>query len=355
MELARGAEPPSSPARPAAGPILLNGNENPYGPSPQAAAAMADSLTAANRYPHPGYEQLVRAIAASHRARPEEVLLAGGSTEIIRMSAAAFLRPGRKLVLAAPTFEPPTIHALAQGAEVVPVPLNHVFAHDLENMLRRIDSSTGLVYICNPNNPTASLTPRADLERLIAQLPPQTHVLIDEAYHHYVGPSGMYTSFLERRLRDPRVIVTRTFSTVYGLAGVRAGYAIADPSLVRCLQAFGTGNEVSRIAARGALAALEDQESVREFVRRNDEQKQEFFNQAMARMLKPIDSQANFVMMNVHRPPAEVVEHFARNNILIAGSFVLLDSYIRVSLGTPAEMRAFWRVWDLLPDMGGAM
>ena len=316
---------------------------------------MAESLSAANRYPYSAYEELAGAIAASHRARPDEVLLAGGSTEIIRMCAAAFLRPGRTLVLAAPTFESVAVHGLAQGAEVIPVPLNHVFAHDLESMLRRVDSSTGLVYICNPNNPTGSLTARADLERFITQLPSETHVLIDEAYHHYVGPSAMYESFLERRLRDPRIIVTRTFSTVYGLAGVRAGYAIADPSLVRRLQTFGTRNEVSRIAVRGALAALEDQESVREFVRRNDEQKQEFFNQAMARMLKPIDSQANFVMMNVHRPSAEVVEHFARNNILIAGSFVLLDSYIRVSLGTPAEMRAFWRVWDLLPDMGGAM
>src|SRR5262249_32811535 len=132
-------------------------------------------------------------------------------------------------------------------------------------------------------------------------------------------------------------------------------YGIASPATAQRMNAYLTANNVNCIAVRAAMAALNDTESVTDFVKRNMDDRQEFFNQAMARMLKPIDSHANFVMMNAYHPAEELIEHFRKNNILIGHRFPAMDSYIRVSLGTPEEMREFWRVWDKLPFAKGMM
>ena len=216
-------------------------------------------------------------------------------------------------------------------------------------MLAHAGASTTLVYICNPNNPTASLTARKDIESFIRKLPASTFVIIDEAYHHYAGQSGMYASFIDRPLDDERVIVTRTFSKVYGLAGLRLGYAVASPNVISQMQKFATEANINAIVTQAAAAALDDVDATDDFIQRNTNDRQEFFNQAMARAVKPIDSHANFVMMNTFHPAEEVIEHFRKNNILIGRRFPPLDTHIRISLGRPEEMRAFWRAWDILP------
>src|SRR4029077_4182564 len=215
--------------------------------------------------------------------------------------------------------------------------------------LAHASDSTGLVYICNPNNPTASLTARKDIENFIHNLPASTVVIIDEAYHHYAGQSGTYASFIERPLNDERVIVTRTFSKVYGLAGLRLGYAVASPKLILQMRKFATESSINAIVTQAAAAALDAVNAIDDFVQRNTNDRQEFFNQAMARAVKPIDSRANFVMLNTFHPADEVIEHFRKNNILIGRRFPPLDTYIRVSLGRPEEMHTFWQVWDALP------
>jgi histidinol-phosphate aminotransferase len=216
-------------------------------------------------------------------------------------------------------------------------------------MLSYASASTGLVYICNPNNPTGSLTRRSELQAFIGKLPAGAYVLVDEAYHHYVGGSSEYASFIDRPLNNSRVIVTRTFSTIHGLAGLRVGYAVAAPEAAAALSDHGLANNLNGVAALAATAALGDTEQVRISARRNADDRQEFCNQANARMLRTIDSHANFVMLNTARPAVEIVEHFRKNGVLVAGPFPTFDKYIRVSLGAPAEMREFWRVWDLMP------
>jgi histidinol-phosphate aminotransferase len=339
------------PTRPsnADGFIRLNSNENVYGPSRKTLEAIRAAVSTANRYPYMHYDELTARIASFHRVKPEQVLLGCGSTEILRMAAQAFLGGGKKLVQASPTFEAAYYYAQSTGAEVESVPLTAEFAHDLDGMLAHASGSTALVYICNPNNPTASITPRKHLEDFLGKLSPAAYVLIDEAYHHYAGESSRYVSFLDHPINDQRLIVARTFSKVYGLAGLRLGYGIASPATAGRMRAFATLDNVNGMVVRAAIAALDDQQAVREFVKRNADERQEFFNQAMARMLKPIDSHANFVMMNTHHPVAEVIEHFQQNNILIGRRFPAMDTYMRVSLGTPDEMQAFWRAWDLLP------
>jgi histidinol-phosphate aminotransferase len=328
--------------------VRLNNNENAYGPSKKVVDAIQSSIGGVNRYPLMD-NSLAERIADQHSVKPEQVLMGCGSTEILRMAAFAFLGRGKQLIQASPTFEATENYARAASSEVISVRLTPRFSHDLDGMQARVSASTTLVYICNPNNPTASLTPRKDLEEFINKLPASTFSVIDEAYHHYAGESGMYGSFIDHPIDNERVIVTRTFSSVYGLAGLRLGYAVAAPNAIQKMRQFASQNNVNAVVAQAALAALDDSEGVNDFVRRNMDDRQEFFNQAMARALKPIDSHANFVMMNTFHPAQDVIEHFRRNNILIGRSFPALSTYIRISLGRPDDMRRFWAAWDMLP------
>jgi len=336
----------------AADPILLYRNENPYGPSEKVLGVLRESAASGNRYPRTEYDTLTDKLAALHQVKREQIVLGCGSGEILCMAAAAFLGPGKKLVQGAPTF--PALGKLAQsaGSEVADVPLNKRYEHDLSVMLDRARSTSGLVYIVNPNNPTGTITPRKEIEALLGKLPSNVTVLIDEAYHHFASPSASYESFLDRPIGDSRVIVSRTFSKVYGLAGMRIGYAVATPEIAKRLSTGFPSWSVSVVSARAACAALDDVDYVRLGVKRNADDRQEFMNQVNARMLRALDSQTNFVMVNPMRPPHEVIEHLKKNNILIGPQYPVLDQYIRVSLGTPGEMQAFWRVWDLMPPTG---
>ena len=333
-------------------PVLLYRNENPYGPSGKVMEVLRESVASGNRYPRTEYDTLIGKLAVEHKVKPEQIVLGCGSGEILGMAALSFLKPGKKLVQAAPTF--PSLGKLAQaaGVEVVSIPLNKRYEHDLPAMLDAARTSTGLVYIVNPNNPTGTITPRKDIEAFLGKLPADVTILIDEAYHHFVTPNTAYESFLDRHFDDPRIIVSRTFSKIYGLAGMRIGYAVATPEMAKRLPAGFPNWSVSVVSAQAASAALDDVDYVRLGIKRNTDDRQEFMNQVNARMLRAIDSQANFVMVNPMRPPDEVIEHLKKNHILIGPKYPVLDKDIRVSLGTPAEMQAFWRAWDLMPATG---
>jgi histidinol-phosphate aminotransferase len=343
-------------ARPPSTPIYLDQNENAYGPSPKAIEAMRAGLLAANRYPRIEYEELAERIAKFHKIKRGQVTLGAGSREILRMAVTAYLPVRKKLVLASPTFD--EMAKLAQavaGANLVGVPLTRRSGHDLDAMLAEANTTAGIIYICNPNNPTGSLTPRKDLEVFIGKLPRSAVIVIDEAYHEYVGTSSDYVSFIDHPLDDDRVIITRTFSKIHGLAGMRVGYAVSSPQRSRELSASRLPWGINFVAAHAAAAALEDSEYVRLCAERNRSDRQEFYNMVNARMMRQIDSLTNFVLMNTGIPGAQVLEHFRKNNILLGPLVPQMDKHIRVSMGVPEEMREFWRVWDLLPPHEMAM
>jgi histidinol-phosphate aminotransferase len=339
----------------APGPIRLDRNENAYGPSQNAIAAMNEGAASANRYPDADCESLANRIAQMHGVAPEQVVLGCGSSEILRLTAVRFLGPGRRLVIASPSWNPMADFARSTGAEVVAVSLTKEFSHDLIAMLAGITGSPALVYICNPNNPTGSLTPLKELVAFIRQLPSTTYIVIDEAYHHYAARSSRDASVIEGLMDDNRVIVTRTFSGIYGLAGLRVGYGITSPHTAELLAAGRLPFGVNLVAARAATAALSDAEHVRVCVQRNANDRQEFLNQANARMLRAIDSHTNFLMLNTGRQAEEVVKHFRKNDIILPRPFPSMDNYIRVSLGTREDMLQFWRVWDMLPSQKVSM
>jgi histidinol-phosphate aminotransferase len=348
-ELAFSELVPGSRASEPGGLIILSRNENAYGPSQKVIASMQQSLQFANRYPDPSAAALQERVAASHSVKPNQVVMGCGSGEILTTSAAAFLGPGKKLITALPTFEAIGRYAKVLGADVVEVPLTKDYAHDLPAMLARADASTGLVYICNPNNPTGSLTPRKDLENFVRQLPPTTNVLLDEAYHHFVGANPEYVSFLDQPMNDDRLMVMRTFSKVFGLAGMRIGYAVGAPEKIQALSSRRLAEGLNAVGARCALIAYDDSDYVKFSANRNAEDRQEFFAQAKSRKVQVIPSSTNFAMLQTNRKATDVIEHFRKNNVAIARLFPSMSSFVRVSFGKPEEMKEFWRLWDILP------
>ena len=230
--------------------LRLHRNENGYGPSTRVIRALQDSVAnVVQRYPEYEADALRRRLASLHGVTPDRIVLGCGASEVLQMAAEAFLGPRTKVVTARPTFDVLGRFAEQRGATVVALPLTEQHAHDLERMLTSVDGSTGLVYICNPNNPTGTLTRRQDLEAFLRRLPQRTYVVIDEAYHHYVDPSAEYASFIDRPIDDPRIVVTRSFSKLFGLAGARVGYAVAAPSTARMLSACRLPDGVNALAA----------------------------------------------------------------------------------------------------------
>ena len=327
-------------------PVILNSNENPYGPFASVQRELAATLGMVNRYPDDQYDALWQVIGKLHGVRPEEITLGAGSTDILRMAAQAFCSRSRRLITAAPTFEALAMYAQRNGSAVTQVPLRADFSHDLDAMLAKIDSSTDLVYICNPNNPTGSITPRAEIEAFIAKVPQHAYVLVDEAYHHFaVGASG-YESFADKRVDDPRVIVARTFSKIYGLAGLRVGYAVGTAETIDRLSTFSVFDTPNVLAARAATAGLSDPAALASAVKRSNADRDEFLRQAASRKLKSIPSSANFVMFETGRPIRALIEQFKQHDVLIGRPFPPYEKHARISLGTPDEMKAFWKAWD---------
>jgi histidinol-phosphate aminotransferase len=332
--------------------MRLDRNINPYGPSKRVIAAMTDAVNAANIDSQDDVEVLRARIADEHGVTPQQVVVGNGSDSILRLAIDTFAARGRPIVTAAPTFELIAGHARRAAHQVIEIPLGADGSHDLDAMLARVTAlKAGLVYVCNPNNPTGTLTRWRDLEVFLTKLPASVHVVIDEAYHHYVDDASDYRSFIGRAASSPRVVVTRSFSKIHGLAGLRIGYAIAHSETMTRIDRRPSDAGPNLIAARAAVAALDDVDYVRASRTRNTDDRQDFFNQANARMLRWLDSQANFVMLSTNGSPEAVIEHFAANRIALPHPIPPLNQYVRVSLGTPTQMHEFWRVWDLMPGM----
>jgi histidinol-phosphate aminotransferase len=326
--------------------IRLSTTESVYGPSPDVIQAMQEAGRA-SADPNKEIEQLRAAIGAMHNVSPDHIVLGCGSTEIMRASVNSFASGDKPLIAAQPTFDAIFTFAERAKAEVLSAGLAPNYANDLAQMLA-LSKGAGLVYLCNPNNPTGTVVRRRDIEEFLRLLPATTKVLIDEAYHHYVGESSDYVSFADRRLDDDRLIVIRSFSKIHALAGLRIGYAITAPNTARYL-ASRLSAHISGLAARAAIAALADTERIARVAQRNANDRQEFLNQANARMLRSVDSHTNFVMLNTGRSALPVIHHFRSNNIELPEIFPPYDQHVRVSLGTAADMMEFWRVWDLMP------
>jgi histidinol-phosphate aminotransferase len=323
----------------AAAVVRLSSNENPYGPSPMAVKAMTEAFTLAWRYPDEHEHVLVEALAKMHGVGSDQILLGNGSGEILKIAAAAFTTSGKKLVVGNPTFEAILAHARAANAQVVKTDLKTDYSHDLNKMLPA-SNDVGLIYICNPNNPTASLTPKDQIRTFLAKVPGQTIVLIDEAYHHYVE-SNDYESVIPLVKQYANLIVARTFSKIYGMAGLRCGYGVARAELVQRMRAQQTWDSVNIMALVAATASLQDVQQVEEGRRRNSEVKKQVYAELDKLGFKYIPSQANFLMIDLRRAVRPVIAAMRERSVEVGRVFPALPNFMRVTIGTRPQMQSF--------------
>jgi histidinol-phosphate aminotransferase len=318
--------------------IRLSSNENPYGPSQAAVRACAEASNLVWRYPDEHADILVETLANLHSVASENILLGNGSGEILKLSAAAFTSPDRRLITAEPTFEAISRHARTARAEVITVPLTSDYRHDLAKMAGQ--HNAGLLYICNPNNPTATITPKKEIRAFLAQSPPETVVLVDEAYHHYVESTD-YESLIPLVKDYRNLIVARTFSKIYGMAGLRCGYCVANSALVSQLQAQQTWDSVNIMALVAAAASLSDKEQVETGRQRNNEVKRYLYSELEKLGFEFIPSYANFLMINLKRPVRPVITELRSRKVEVGRLFPAVPNFLRVTIGTKPQMEGF--------------
>jgi len=323
-----------------AGLIRLDSNENPNGPGAKAFEAIRAMFGEANRYPDDPERVLVAAIAREHGVAEENVILGCGSSEILRMCVERYVNTAQHLVTAVPTFELVANFAKTMGRPVVGVPVDGKLRLDLAAMGDKAGGA-GLVFFCNPNNPTATVHGDAAVREFVARVrrdSPATVILMDEAYHEYVEDPS-YRTAIPLALADANVIVSRTFSKVFGMAGLRAGYAIAHKDTVRRLQGWRLGSGVNALALAAATASVSDREHVALEQRRNREAKaftRAFFEKAG---YDAGVSDANFLMVDIKRDMRPVREACRKEGIAVGRPFPPLTSHLRISIGTMEEMQ----------------
>jgi len=340
-------------AAPAPGPLRLNFNENPLGLSPQARQAVSDVLVEACRYPDAAYEELVSALAAKLGVAEECVVLGNGSTEILQMAVQAWAGPGAKLVLAEPTFEAVLRYQRPLGYRVEKVPLDAQFAHDAEAMSGAAENGgrPAVVYVCNPNNPTATITPSAALDAWIREAPESTLFLVDEAYFEYVRVPGQ-SSAVRWISERPNVVVCRTFSKIYGMAGLRLGYGLAHPDTARRLQLYRSSDNGNAAALAAGLASLGDDELVPRRRAANETARRIVLACLDELGLGYLPSHANFLMHRIEGDQAVYRRRMREAGVLVGRPFSPLLGYNRLTLGLPSEMERFAEVLRRFREKG---
>ncbi|HTS01621.1 MAG TPA: histidinol-phosphate transaminase [Thermoanaerobaculia bacterium] len=318
--------------------VILSSNENPYGPSPKALEAAAHA--AANRYPDALEEEARAAIARLHGVPVEQVLLGCGSSEILQMADQAFSGPGKGVVAAEPTFEAVLAYAKVARADGVKVPLTADFRHDLPAMAAACDASTGLVYVCNPNNPTATIVTGDEMAAFAAKVPPSAAILVDEAYHHFVEDTR-YRSSVELIGRHPNVVVARTFSKIYGMAGMRLGYAVSSKETIAAMQPLASWADTNAAVLAAAIASLADAELVPRQRKALNDTRRWLVSELAKRGYRTMPSEANFVMVDVGGDVAPVIHAFRERKILVGRKFPSLPNWLRVTVGRHEEVAAF--------------
>ncbi|HZS87904.1 MAG TPA: histidinol-phosphate transaminase [Chloroflexota bacterium] len=322
----------------------LASNENPFGPSPRAVEAARQALAGVHAYPDGASTALRDRLAEQHGLARENVVVGNGSDEIILLLALAYLEPGTEAILATPPYSIHRTAVVASGGTPIGVPLR-AYTHDLEAMAGAITDRTRLVFIANPHNPTGTYLDAAVLRRFVGALPSQTLLAVDEAYHEFVDDALRHSA---RDLLDdhPNVVTLRTFSKTYGLAGLRAGYALAHREIVATLDRIRPPFGLNAVAQAAALAALDDHAYVSRVVAETRAGRARLLEIAHEHGLEVVPSQANFVAMHAGDSRALSEALLRRGVIVRPGENLGLPGWIRVSVGTADEIERFAAALD---------
>lgn len=324
--------------------ILLDSNENPLGPSAAAREAISAITPYGGRYRDDLSDDLVKLFAQQEGLKTEYVRLFAGSSEPLHYTVLAFTSPTRSYVTADPGYEAGVYTSKVSGARVVAVPLTKTYAHDIRAMVAAAPDA-GVIYICSPNNPTGTLTAHSEIEYAADNKPKGAVVLVDEAYLHFCdAPTA-----LDLVKADKDVIVLRTFSKLYGLAGIRCGFAVGRPDLLDRLDNFG-GNFMPITAVAAATASLKDPQLIAERKRANAAVRSETFQWLDRGGYNYIQSQSNCFMLNTKRPAKGVIQAMAQHNVMIGRVWPVMPNWTRITVGTHDEMAQFQAAFKKVMD-----
>jgi histidinol-phosphate aminotransferase len=327
--------------------VKLASNETPYAPHPQVLEAVEAQLRTLNRYPDPEKTVLRRRISERTGVPIGNVAVGNGSCEILLAAADAMLEPGAEIVYAWPSFSMYPQLAAMSGARALTVPLNDAGEHDLEAMAAQVTAATRLVIVCNPNNPSATALPPAAIDAWVGTLPRHVAVVVDEAYVEFCALQDPDDS-LELLRRHPNLVLLRTFSKVYGLCGLRAGYALGPESFRLAVDRVRQPFSVNALAQAAAAEALGHQDEVERRVGLNVIERVYVESELQGRGLETTDSQANFSWVSLgDRDEDEVVDGLARQGVIVrAGSALGERGRLRVTYGTRSENNRFLAALD---------
>jgi len=316
--------------------VMIDSNENPLGPCQSARDAIVNIIPLGGRYLDHLTEDLVHTFAQTEGLNPESVDIFAGSTPALRFAVVAFTSPQRTYVTADPGYEAGMMASAATQARVVKVPLTKTYSHDVKAMIAAAPDA-GLFYVCNPNNPTGTLTPHSDIEYLVENKPKGSVVMVDEAYLHFSDAPS--TIDFVKTGKD--VVVLRTFSKTYGMAGLRCGFAIARPDLLEKISDRSGWNFMPVTAVAAATASLKDATLVPERKRINATVRGETFQWLDRNGYAYIPSESNCFLLDTKRSGKEVVAAMAKQNVFIGRTWPIMPSCVRITVGTQDEMTLF--------------
>ncbi len=316
--------------------VLINANENPLGPCGVACEAVNSVASQGGRYSDWMTGDLIKTFAAAEGLKPEYVRAFPGSSGPLHYSVLAFTSPAKSYVTADPGYEAGAHAAKASGARVVRVPLTKTYTHDVKAMLAAAPDA-GVFYICTPNNPTGTLTSHSDIEFLLANKPKDSILLVDEAYIHFSDAS----TALDLVKADKDLIVLRTFSKIYGMAGLRCGFGIARPDLLEKMTAFSGWSAMPITAVAAATASVKDPRLVPERKQINATIRETTFQWLSKNGYSFVPSQSNCFMLDAKRPAKEVIARMAAQNVFIGRPWPVWPTHVRITVGTQSEMERF--------------
>jgi histidinol-phosphate aminotransferase len=316
-------------------------NENPYGPPQSVLDAITHAFKYSNRYGYPN-GGLTQILAEHHGVKPENIVLAAGSGEILDVVGQTFLDMDSKVVGSNPSYGSVYQLATTIKSDAFLVPLLPDASQDIPTMLKVTKKNyreVGFVYVCNPNNPTGRIIPKREMKQLVDGLPEDMPVLIDEAYHHFVNNSDYETSIPLVNEGRP-VIIARTFSKIAALAGVRIGYAVTTPEIARKMRSHQTGT-VSALAHHAAVAAMKDTASQAKVKQVTIDLREKAIKDLKTLGFDSIPSEGNFFMVNIKKPIQTMGPEFRKYGVLVGRPFPPMNEHMRISIGTPEEMGRF--------------
>jgi len=323
------------------GAVVIDANENPLGPCDAARKAIVDMAPQGGRYSYWLKEEFVKTFTTMEDLKPEYLRVFPGSSEPLHFSVLAFTSPTRSYVTADPGYEAGMRAAKITGARIAKIPLTKTYAHDVKAMIAA-GPDAGLFYVCSPNNPTGTMTSHSDIEQLVAAKPKGSVVLVDEAYIHF--SDGVSAMDLVKAGQD--VIVLRTFSKIYGMAGIRCGMAIGRPDLLAKLETYGGWSAMPITAVAAATASLKHEHLVLERKQLNAAIRQKTFDWLARQGYSYTPSQSNCFMLDAKRPAREVIDAMAARNVYIGRPWPVWPTHVRITVGTQPEMEAFQSVFD---------